>query len=206
MRRAIGFLFALCLFPVFCFPQANDLSLTFGGLTSSTPGVSFCEAIITCLPLVFDVKTGFALEANFAHRLVGIRVASLDLEMPLMVSPSRGTSALLPSIGTVIPHGDISTLFFTPSLRLKIAPRAPFSPFVSVGGGLAHYNVNSTNTNKGAFQVGAGADFKTPIPLLSLRIEFRDFVSGEPNFGAGTIAGIGVRDNFYFAGGVVFRF
>ncbi len=77
----------------------------------------------------------------------------------------------------------LSSVFVTPSLRVKFAPGFPVSPFASIGGGWAHYNLAGTSMNKGALQFGGGVDIKTGIPLLGFRAEVRDFVTGQPDFG-----------------------
>ena len=120
----------------------------------------------------------------------------------LLLPALRGATSPL---GGISP-GNLSSLFFTPSLKLKLLPAASVSPFVSAGGGLAHFNVNSTGSNNGAFQVGGGADFKTPVPWLGIRAELRDVISGQPNFGPGTLPADSRRHNVFVGGGVVLKF
>ena len=183
--------------------QGNEVSLTLGGIKSYSQSGLVCEAILICFPpsSSFHIDTAFAVQAALAHRLIGVGVASLDLELPVIAAPTRGVS----SLNNITP-GDMSSVFFTPSLRLRILPKARISPFVSAGGGLAHYNVNSTTTNKGAFAVGGGVDFRTPLPLLRLRGEVRDVASGQPNFGPGTSTDSNLRHNLFFGGGLALRF
>lgn len=198
-----AFVAGLCCLPLFAYGQANEVSLSLGGIKSYSQSGVVCEAIIVCVPPAsfFHIDTGFAIQGAVAHRLVGAGVASLDLELPFIGVPARGVSGL-----GGISAGDMSSVFFTPSLKLRIAPSAGISPFVSAGGGLAHYNVNSTGTNKGAFAFGGGLDFKTPLPLLRIRGEVRDVVSGQPNFGPGTTTDSARRNNLFFGGGIALRF
>jgi hypothetical protein len=135
-------------------------------------------------------------------------VASLSLELPVAgITSQKITLASTP--GTVVDN--LSTLFITPGLRLKVLPIAPISPWVSFGGGWARYSLDSgTKTNKGAVQYGGGLDFKTGLPLLGFRAEVRDFVTGDPDFGlgsvlAGTTSGLH-HHNILAGGGIVLRF
>ena len=73
-------------------------------------------------------------------------------------------------------------MFVTPALRVKFAPGFPVSPWASIGGGWAHYNLTGISTNKGALQFGGGVDINTGIPLLGFRAEVRDFVTDQPAF------------------------
>jgi len=76
------------------------------------------------------------------------------------------------------------------------------SPFLSVGGGLAHFstgtNVGGSSTT-GASQVGGGVDVNTPIPLIGLRAEVGEFYTGTPNFST-------TQHNVFVGGGIVFKF
>lgn len=185
-----------CLFSAYCWAQKNELSLTAGGLKTFGSSNGVCEAILNCTPTsFFDINTGGAFQAGFAHRVADFKAATAYLEVPLIVSPSRGTSS-----------GNISSLFFTPSVKFKLLPGAGVSPFVSVGVGLGHFNVNSTSSNVVGAQVGGGADFRTPVPLLGIRAELRDIISGDPSFGPGGGAPSALRQNVFVGGGVVLRF
>ena len=178
-----------CLFPVFCCAQKNEASFTGGGLTTSNSN-GVCVTFPGCSPTLFD--TGGAFEVGFAHRVMDAKAATLYLELPLIASPSRGTN--LP--------GNLSSLFFTPSLKLKVLSGAAVSPFISGGGGLAHFSVSSSSSNVGAAQIGGGADIRTPLPLLGVRAELRDVISGTPPFSSSGA----LRNNVFVGGGVVLRF
>ncbi|HZE25285.1 MAG TPA: hypothetical protein VE054_14910, partial [Blattabacteriaceae bacterium] len=126
-------------------------------------------------------------------------------ELPVAGIPS--TPLTVAGVSTAIDH--IGTLFITPGLRLKIAPIAPISPWVSVGGGWARYSLNTAGTteNKGALQFGGGLDFKTGLPLLAFRAEVRDFVTGVPTFNSGFLTETGLHHhNILAGGGIVLRF
>lgn len=130
-------------------------------------------------------------EGTIAHRLLNLHLASLHVELPIAGTPNRDVHGAF--------AGEYSSIFFTPSLRLKLS--LPFfSPFVSVGGGLAHFSSSTLgNSTTGAFQVGGGVDLSTPIPLLGFRAEVREFHTGEPNFSTN-------QQNLFVGGGLVLKF
>lgn len=192
VRKQLVLIAVCCLLPALCWAQKNEVSLTAGGLETSDPGSGVCEAFPGCPPTtVFGIDTGGAFQASFAHRLADFKAVGLYFELPLIVSPSRGTSS-----------GNLSSLFFTPSVKLNLLSGATVSPFVSIGAGLAHFSVTSTGNTAAAGQVGGGVDFRTPLRLLGIRAELRDIISGEPGF---TSSG-SLRNNVFMGGGIVLRF
>jgi hypothetical protein len=92
--------------------------------------------------------------------------------LPVSGSPSRSTGLF----------SEYWSIFLTPSLQFKFLPSARVSPFASVGVGLAHFHEirGGASANNGAFQFGGGVDFITPLRVLSIRAETRDFVRGRP--------------------------
>jgi hypothetical protein len=177
--------------------QSNDVAVSFGGTFSpGAEGPAQCEAILTCSAGIVSrsVDPAFSIEGAYAHRLANFRVASLHLELPFLFTPTRKTEFLGP---------DFSTFFFTPSLRLKFLPSSGVSPFVSAGVGLGRFKEGSRSDNHGAFQVGGGVDFKTRLPLLGVRIETRDFVTGAPSFSTLTNNHL---NNLFVGGGITLHF
>jgi hypothetical protein len=206
MKR-FSILIALLCASTFSFAQKADVALVVGGSFVSDTKETFLAPSTT----LFDtVKTDhhLFLEGALGVRLLNARVASLSVELPVAgISSQKITLASTPS--TVIDN--LSTLFITPGLRLKLLPISPISPWVSVGGGWARYSLDSgLKTNKGAIQYGGGLDFKTGLPLLGFRVEVRDFVTGNPDFGVGSvIAGNNSglhHHNILAGGGIVLRF
>jgi hypothetical protein len=184
------------------YAQSNDVAATFGGMFSnSVSGPPICEAVPICPsnPVDHSVSPGFAVNISASHRLISLHAASLHLELPVAIANSRNAD-------TALFNQDFSSLFVTPSLKLKLLPGSGISPFVSVGGGLAHFNESSTTDNRGAFQVGGGLDFKTRLPLLGLRLEARDFITGRP----GTPSFIAVTSDhlhsIFVGGGITLHF
>ena len=187
--------------------QKADVAFVVGGSFVSDSQQTFSTGPGTFNSLKTDHH--IFLEGVPAFRLANAHLASLHLEVPIAGIPSQKlTLATTPT--TLIDH--INTLFVTPSLRLKLLPIAPISPWVSFGGGWARYGLDSgTRTNKGAVQYGGGLDFKTGFPVLGFRAEVRDFVTGDPNFGLGSVLAGNTKGglhhhNVLLGGGLVLRF
>ena len=188
LRRFALFLLVFLTFSTVALAQKADVSFVVGGAfasDASVPPGSICP--IPCpTPFTFKTQHHVFYEGTGAVRLANLKLVSLHLEVPVAVIPSAGVD--FSGIAATVPVGSsgllkLSTLFITPSLRVKLAPTFPLSPFVSIGGGLAHYHGDVPSENKGALQFGGGVDIKTGIPLLGFRAEVRDFVTGQPNFG-----------------------
>jgi hypothetical protein len=183
------------------FAQSNDVALSFGGTFSpGLRGLPICEAIPVCPtnPVDRSVDPSLSIEGAYAHRVANFRLASLHLELPVMFATKRRTDVFISS--------GFSSVFFTPSLKLKLLPSSGISPFFSAGGGLAHFNDNPSSDNRGAFQLGGGLDIKTRLPLLGFRIEARDFITGRP--GTPSFASITSDHlhNIFVGGGVTLHF
>jgi len=150
---------------------------------------------------------GLTYEANVSHRFFGFGVAGISVELPFVFNPSTKLNYTINSVPK-----DFSAYFITPAARVNLFPTTAFSPWVSVGGGFARYNPNSTleyggaNTGKsttgGVFEIGGGLDVRVYGPI-KLRGEVRDFYSGEPPLNLNS----GSHYSHLFAGaGVVFTF
>ena len=210
LRRFAITLFLFTTFSTLCLAQKADVSFVAGGAFVSedhvAPGVT---CTITC-PLGFNFRTDTHVfyEGTGAVRLANFKLASLHLEVPVAGIPSaQVVFSETPSLNAL----KLSSVFVTPSLRVKFAPGFPVSPWASIGGGWAHYNLSGPSENKGALQFGGGVDIKTGIPLLGFRAEVRDFVTGQPDFGILSIQTVGSqslgrRHNVLAGGGIVFRF
>ncbi|HET9838080.1 MAG TPA: hypothetical protein VFR84_07585 [Candidatus Angelobacter sp.] len=206
MKRFYILIAVLCLASA-AVAQKADVAFVVGGSFVSDSQQTFSTGPGTFNSLKTDHH--IFLEGVPAFRLANAHVASLYLEVPIAGIPStKLTLSTTPT--TLIDH--INTLFITPSLRLKLLPVAPISPWVSFGGGWARYGLDSgTRTNKGAVQYGGGLDFKTGFPVLGFRAEVRDFVTGDPNFGLGSVLAGNTKGglhhhNVLAGGGIVLRF
>ena len=199
MRKTI---IVLTLFTGLClnaFAQKNELALVAGAKVTPSVGSGTNQT---------NFATSFAFEANYAAQLAHVPALALHLEIPAMFTPSTDlTSSNLAALKSY------SSFFITPALRLKLIPEAPFSPWISAGGGIVHFNpgsttqggtaVNTHGVTKGAAQAGVGADFHPPLLPLAFRVEVRDFYTGRPDLNA---LGIKVRNNILVGGGIVLRF
>jgi hypothetical protein len=185
--------------------QKADAAFVVGGSFVSDTQATF---LVPSTSIASTIKTDHHIfyEGTLGVRLLNAKAASLHVELPVAGIPSQTLKFTnLPSAGL----SDFSTLFITPGLRLKLLPVAPISPWVSFGGGWARYSLSGTSNSKGAIQYGGGLDFKL-APLIGLRAEVRDFVTGDPNFGLASVVN-GNDSGFHHhnilaGGGIVLRF
>jgi len=190
-RKSLILLFS-CLLSTFCYSQSNDLAMSAGGMFSPNSDRSGACAAVVGVPCLLSgpAKAGLSLEGTLAHRLANLHLASFHLELPVLGTPNR-----------TAPGTSYSAIFFTPGIKFRLSLPA-FSPFLSVGGGLAHFsNGSSTNgaNTTGALQLGGGADVRTPIEFIGLRGEVREFYTGTPNFST-------TQHNVFVGGGIVLKF
>jgi hypothetical protein len=183
----------------------NELGLTLG--VESVPDRD------TALRRPLTLSNSVVFGANFAHRLRGGYGAALYLEFPFAAVPSHEVTPVGP---TSVVH--LASLYVTPSLRFKLFPLFPVSPWISAGVGYGLYEGSekladgTPNTDRhkhtGVAQFGAGVDVKTPLRVLvpiALRGEFRDFYSfRSPNYNVPLRSG--AQHNFVLSGGLVLRF
>ena len=216
-------IFLCIVLSTFCHAQANELSLTLGGMRSSDQSTTLpplplpCPiGIANCNLVTTSTSTGFAIEGAFTRRLFGLDALSLGLELPLVEVPGRDVTINSPLLSLVPVTASVSSFFFTPSARVKLMSKAAISPFFSVGGGLVHYgtsasipgvvSISNGNTN-GALQFGGGLDFKTRLPLLRIRAHLRDFYAPSPLHSSSLLLpSTGHQNNLFFGAGVVLGF
>ena len=167
--------------------QKHELSISGGGLFPSRNNVSLDKT--------------FGFQVGYAGRLFHAPAASLFVELPLAIGMNNGFTT---TIGATTIQDNYNSLFFTPALKVKLAPEFPMSPWVSAGYGVAYYKRDSGATNNtNVFSFGGGLDIKV-APYVSIRGEVRDFYTGEANIFQQTTT---VRQHNVFAGaGLVFRF
>ena len=156
-----------------------------------------------------DLGSGTALQANYGYRLLGGNTASLYGEIHFLANPLREVSSADRSLTR-----DVATIFLTPGVRLKLYPKRNVSPYFAAGAGLAVYeqslstldgrtNPASRVVNHGAFNYGAGLDFKL-WRFIGLRAEVRDFYAASPSYNTRAIGG--GQHNVVAGGGFVLRF
>lgn len=170
--RAI-LLSSLLLASMAAFSQNHELAVTAGGDFPHNNS--------------YTTQNSFTFGAQYSGRLVHVPLAALYVDAPLVVAPNSTFNGA-GICSNVTCSGKYSAVFFTPGLKLKVAPEFPLSPYVVAGGGFAHYsagkkpfsNVGDTAT-KGVFEFGGGVDMKV-APFFSVRGDVRDFYSGSPEF------------------------
>jgi hypothetical protein len=201
-KIVVVLLFSLALV-THAFAQSNELGIVIGSTFS--PDNTLSPITFQLCPInnlnCGDVRShsGLTFEGVFAHRIFNAHIGGAYLEFPLVGTTDRSVTR-----GNLVQ--DFSSIFFTPSLKLKL--NVPVvSPFVSVGGGFAHFSPGSSplgppttsSSSQGAFQAGGGLDLTTPVPHLALRGEIREFFTGKPDFTPS-------RHNLLVGGGLVLRF
>lgn len=183
------------------FAQKNELALVAGA--KLTPNVGS-----TATGNQTTFSTGFGYEVNYAAQLAHVPALALHLEFPFAGAPTTNLTS-----SNLLAVNSYNSFFITPALRLKFAPGAPISPWISAGYGIGHFSpgtttqggltVNVPSSTKGTAQGGAGLDFHPPLLPVALRAEVRDFYTGVPNLNTLTIKS---RHNLLIGGGVVLRF
>lgn len=185
--------------------QKNEVSLSAGALATSDQQAFACFINLpTCIgPINAHFSTSVALEANYVRQIFNFRVASLGVEFPMVGVPRQDVTT---TFNGIILAAHQSSFFFTPSARIKFLPSGAVSPFLSLGGGLAHHESAGSVTG-GALQFGGGVDFKTPLPHLGVRAEVRDFWASGLQESSSFLRITPERQHNLFAGaGLVIRF
>jgi hypothetical protein len=111
---------------------------------------------------------GLSFEGNYARKLQNYRWGTLSVEVPVVVNPDEDLNYGLNQIPK-----DYSSIFVTPAARVNFLQDFAFSPWVSFGGGFAHYvaskdlvfhgtNPGHRVSNSGALEGGIGLDVKIP--------------------------------------------
>jgi len=186
--------------------QRNELSAIVGRTFISDQGVKGVPSFDTNLR--FGKGTSF--EVNLARQLRGGEgIAALTVEIPIVYNPDEDIHYSV----NVVPK-QYSSIFITPSLRANLLPEAPFSPWLSLGGGYGHFSEDSkleffgdnpgkTGTSTGVFQFGGGLDVRV-WRWLGVRAQVRDFYSGVPHLNVDT--GRSRQHNYLVGGGIVWHF
>lgn len=204
VKLRILFVFVVTLFGAHpASAQKHEIAFTGGGLKVGERGFDLPQ------PGFLRFRTGFTYELGYARRLVDAKLAALYFEVPLAGTPRttiKTTNALSPR--------SYSSIFFTPGLKVKLLPGGKYSPFATLGVGLAHLREGDTTIsnqpnpdpqteNDIVFAFGFGLDVKV-ISRLSIRGEVRDFYSDLPPLNVRAL-----RDrqhNALISAGIVLRF
>jgi len=205
------------LFSIPVFAQNNELSFSVGGTfatgqtaTTVLPPVSCGNTPAFCvIQRTLDSSSGVAFMGNFSRRITAFGPAAFYIEAPVIGGPGRDAALSFRSgtfLGNVLTFSATS-LFFTPSAKVRFLESSRISPFATVGGGLGHLGLVGGARNTGALQFGGGVDFRSPIRHLGLRMEARDFVTGG-NLTSGGLAHVSPSHQHvvFVGGGPVWRF
>jgi len=154
--------------------QTSDISIMAGAYA---PNLS-----VSSQPSPISLSAGASVRLGYAHQLLPMRNASLDLDVPLTITAQHGEV-----IGWNMSVSSKTNVFFTPGIRYKITPETRVSPFVVFGGGFGSFGNAEAYAGSGlglsiervvspVLGFGGGADFRI-TQLLGFRGEMRDFVS-----------------------------
>lgn len=191
--------------------HVNELTGLIGRTFISDQGLSGANAP-TVNPFIRSGK-GLTLEVNYSRLLRVHTVYAISAEVPAAFNLDDD----LNSGGNVVPKS-YRQIFVTPGFRFNFFPGTGVSPWVSVGGGFAHFSENSSliyggtnpgsNTTSGVLEGGFGLDvypFQHRFNRFGFRLDVRDFWSGEPSF---PLADTGKtrQHNYFVGGGVIWHF
>ena len=167
--------------------QRNEISGSIGRTFISDQGVAG-----TGLPdSNIHFGHGLTFEANYGRRLLDASIFGITFEIPAVIDRREKLH-----FGGFNAPRSFTSYFVTPSARVNLFPRGGVSPWISAGGGVAHFalssrlesgqpNPNKSGTTTGAVQLGFGLDVKI-IRSLYLRGEAREFHSVEPQLNVNT--------------------
>ncbi len=155
---------------------------------------------------------GLSFGGEYARRLLVTPIFAVSAEAVVIYNPDEDLNA--GGFGNAVVPTDYKQLFITPAARLNLFPTTAVSPWVSLGGGVAHFSqgnmldYGTTNpgksTTSGVLQGGVGLDVKL-VGSVFIRGEARDFWSGEPDFPLAP-TGKTRQHNYFVGGGVFWRF
>jgi hypothetical protein len=156
---------------------------------------------------------GLTFEVNYSRRLLGNAIYGISGEVPAVFNLDEKLNSGAP----VVP-ADYKQIFVTPSLRVNLFPATAVSPWVSIGGGFAHFSESKNllyygtnpggSTSSGVLQAGFGLDvnpFQHRFSRFGFRLDVRDFWSGTPDL---PLADTGKtrQHNYFVGGGVIWHF
>jgi hypothetical protein len=158
--------------------------------------------------IAFRQESGKAWQANYAYRILDLKLAALSVGVHFLANPGRDIS----SANSTLPR-NLASLYVTPDVVLKFLPGAKVEPWVTVGGGYAQYESSETlldgspnngkiRVHRGALVYGGGLDVPA-LSFLALRGEVRDFYTGSPSINVPLSGG---QHNVVAGGGFVLRF
>ena len=151
---------------------------------------------------------GLTFEVNYGRHLLGQGFTRLYVEVPAQFNLDEDLNG-----PNAVPES-YKSFFVTPSARANFFAMTAINPWLSFGGGFAHFaessnavffgpNPGKTGTTTGALQFGAGLDVRFK-PRWMIRGGFRDFWTGTPELNVDT--GKSRQHNYFVGGGIVWLF
>ncbi len=155
---------------------------------------------------------GLTWEVEYARHLLVTPVYSVSAEVPFVYDHKIGMNA--GEYGSSVVPQTLKSYFLTPAARVNLFPTTAVSPWISLGGGVGHFSeykdllFGGANPGKSttsfALEGGFGLDVKV-WSKLSIRMDVRDFYSGEPDFPLAP-TGKSRMHNYFVGGGAFWRF
>ena len=201
--------FCLCMFSAASSlaQEKNEIGGVIGRIFISDQGIKANVAD----PTIHSGK-GLSFGGEYARRFFVTPVFSVSGELVGIFNPDEDLNA--GNTNSPVVPTDYKQFFLTPAARLNLFPATAVSPWVSFGGGFAHFSQGSlldyggTNpgksTTSGVLEGGVGLDVRL-VGSVYIRGEARDFWSGEPDFPLAP-TGKTRQHNYFVGGGVFWRF
>lgn len=187
----------------------NEFAVTIGRTFVSDQTIPSANTVSN----VVHSGKGTTLDFAYDRYLIARKPLSLAVELPVMYNPDVDMNFGLNQVPS-----QYSSIFITPAAHVSLWRGSLFSPWGSFGGGFGHFEASSDLVfggdnlghrvkNTGALHWGVGIDLSLPwarFRSFAARFEVRD------NWSA--IAPINVssgktrQNNFYFGGGIAYRF
>jgi len=209
-RMWVAFLLAAMIAAVSAAAQdeKNEVGGTIGRIFISDQGIKGA----TYFDPTIHFGKGLTFEAEYARRFLITPIYSIAVEVPFVYDHDTRLNA--GQYGFAVVPTELKAYFLTPAARVNLFPTTAVSPWVSLGGGFAHFGESNmldygfTNPGKAkssfALEAGLGLDVRV-WKNLSARGQVRDFWAGEPDFPLAP-TGKSRFHNYYVSGGAFWRF
>jgi hypothetical protein len=188
--------------------EKNELGGVLGRVFISDQGITGA----TFFDHTIHSGKGLTFAGEYARRFFVAPVFAISGEVVAAYNPDEDLNA--GDYGNAVVPSDYKQLFVTPAARLNLFPATAVSPWVSFGGGFAHFSEGNMlvygsanpgkSTTSGVLESGVGLDVRL-VSRVYIRGEFRDFWSGEPSFPLAP-TGHTRQHNFFVGGGAFWRF
>lgn len=166
-------------------PARHEIGLTLGRLISQDKSSGGTK---------FNLDGGNGMQANYGYRLFNGEIVAIYGEVHMLANPQRRITSLSGGLTR-----DVASLFITPGVRVKFAPKKAVSLYFAVGGGWSVFehskltqagapNPAPRSTTGSVFDYGGGVDVEV-WRFFGLRGEIRDFYSNSPTYNLASLPG-----------------